>query len=142
MNAVKTPLLLRIGEVSAQSSLPIKTIRYYDEIGLLSPAVERSQAGYRLFRPLVIERLGFIKRAQSLGLSLTEVKDILEVHDQGQLPCDRVKQQIHGKVQTIDQQIRQLQALRAELQDLLNDWQEEPSAHLAETLICPNIETL
>lgn len=86
--------LLKIGEVAAISSLPIKTIRYYEEIGLLIPAVRRSEANYRLFEPTVLGRLAFIKRSQSLGLSLREIQDILAVHDQGQLPCDDVKQNL------------------------------------------------
>lgn len=132
--------LLKIGEVAAQSGLPIKTVRYYDDIGLLSPTVQRSQSGYRLFKPEILERLAFIKRAQSLGLSLNEVKDILSIHDQGRLPCHAAKQQIQDKVQQIAQQIEQLQTLQAELQTLLENWQEEPASDLVRVMICPNLE--
>jgi MerR family transcriptional regulator, copper efflux regulator len=131
---------LKIGEVATQSGLPTKTVRYYDDIGLLTPTVERSDAGYRLFKPEILERLSFIRRAQSLGLSLNEVKEILSVHDQGRLPCREVKQQIQHKVQEITQQIEQLQTLQSELQTLLASWQEEPQLETAETLICPNLE--
>jgi MerR family transcriptional regulator, copper efflux regulator len=131
--------LLKIGEVAEISGLPVKTIRYYDEIELLTPTVERSQTGYRLFRPEVFDRLTFIKRAQSLGLSLTEIKDILNVHDQGKLPCGEVKHQIEEKVSTITQQIRELTARKAELQSLLTHWQEHPSADRATKTICPNL---
>ncbi len=131
---------LKIGEVATQSGLPTKTVRYYDDIGLLTPTVERSQVGYRLFKPETLERLSFIRRAQSLGLSLNEVKEILSVHDQGRLPCREVKQQIQSKVQDITQQIEQLQTLQSELQTLLASWQEEPDAEPASELICPNLE--
>ncbi len=133
-------LALKIGEAAAKSGLPVKTIRYYDDIGLLAPTVERSQSGYRLFMPQVIDRLAFIKRAQSLGLSLVEVKEILAVHDRGLLPCEKVKGQIQDKVAQISEQIEQLNTLRTELQTVLSQWQEQPATELIEATICPNIE--
>ncbi len=132
--------ILKIGEAAAKSGLPVKTIRYYDEIGLLTTTVERSESGYRLFTPQVLDRLAFIKRAQSLGLSLVEVKEVLAVHDRGLLPCEKVKGQIQGKVDQITAQIEQLNALRTELQSVLSQWQEQPEIELIETTICPNLE--
>ncbi len=129
---------LKIGEIAQRSGLPIKTIRYYDEIGLLAPMVERSDAGYRLFKPDVLDRLAFIRHAQTLGLSLAEVKEILAVHDQGLLPCGTVKQQIQDKVERISEQIKHLEALRHDLQAVLMQWQEDPP--FAESTICPNLE--
>jgi DNA-binding transcriptional MerR regulator len=131
--------LLKIGEVAEASGLPVKTIRYYDEIELLTPTVERSQTSYRLFHREVFDRLTFIKRAQSLGLSLAEIKDILKVHDQGELPCGEIKHQIQEKVSVIAQQIEELTIRKTELQSLLAQWQEYPSADLAVQTICPNL---
>lgn len=131
--------LIKIGEVAETSGLPVKTIRYYDEIELLTPTRERSQTGYRLFRQEVFDRLTFIKRAQSFGLSLSEVKDILDVHDQGNLPCVEVKQHIQEKVFSITQQIEELTSRKAELLSLLTRWQEHPSANSATKIICPNL---
>jgi MerR family transcriptional regulator, copper efflux regulator len=132
---------LKIGEVSAISGLPVKTIRYYEEIGLLAPTVERSQAGYRLFRSHVLNRLAFIKRSQALGLSLNEVQEILSVHDDGQLPCGEVKQHLQAKVSEINQQIEALQTLKAELQGILSGWQDQPPSDRIAQTICPNIQT-
>lgn len=131
---------MRIGEVAKQSGLPVKTIRYYEEINLLAPAVERSQAGYRLFDAQVLNRLSFIKRAQSLGLSLSEVAAILQVHDQGQLPCGEVKQHLETKLVAIAQQIAALETLRTELEGVLSGWQEQPPRHLIHQTICPNLQ--
>ncbi|MER3431983.1 MAG: heavy metal-responsive transcriptional regulator [Leptolyngbya sp. ERB_1_1] len=133
-------MTLKISEAAAKSGLPVKTIRYYDDIGLLNPTVERSSSGYRLFMPQVIERLAFIKRAQSLGLSLVEVKEILAIHDRGILPCEKVKGQIQDKVAQITEQIEQLNTLRTELQTVLAQWQEQPATELIEATICPNLE--
>jgi DNA-binding transcriptional MerR regulator len=131
---------LKIGEVASHSGMSVKTIRYYEEIGLLVPTTTRSPSGYRLFNPEVLNRLAFIRRAQSLGLSLSEIQDILAVHDSGQLPCGAVKQHLQQKVKEITEQIAALEILRSELQGLLSGWQEQPPPHrLAET-ICPNIQ--
>ncbi|HEY9639920.1 MAG TPA: heavy metal-responsive transcriptional regulator [Coleofasciculaceae cyanobacterium] len=134
--------LLKIGEVAAQSKLPIKTVRYYDEIGLLAPTVERSPAGYRLFQEPVLNRLAFIKRSQALGLSLTEVQEILRVHDQGQLPCGEMKQHLESKLAEINQQIEALKTLKAELQGILSGWQEKPEGDRIGQTICPNIQDI
>lgn len=133
--------LLKIGEVAAISGLPVKTIRYYEEIGLLTPTVERSQSGYRLFTQSVLNRLAFIKRSQSLGLSLSEVQQILQVHDHGQLPCGEVKQHLETKVADINQQIEALETLKTELQGILSGWQDQPSRDRLAQTICPNIQT-
>lgn len=141
MPALSSQQLLRIGEVAGKCQLPIKTVRYYDEFGLLTPTVQRSESGYRLFDDRVLSRLAFIKRAQSLGLSLGEIRDILQVHDRGELPCGEVKHYLQDKVQTITQQIAALELLRTELQSLLADWEEHPSAERAEKTICPNLQS-
>lgn len=141
MNTVATEKLLRIGEVASSSNLPIKTVRYYEEIGLLTSTVSRSESNYRLFEPTVLRRLAFIKRSQSLGLSLRQIQDILKVHDQGQIPCGEVKQNLQKKVQQVTEQIEALQLLRSELQGLLSGWQDQPDADIAAQTICPNLET-
>ena len=126
-----------IGSVAKESGIPIKTIRYYDELALLKTS-GRTEGGYRLFSADVLSRLKFIKRAQSLGLSLSEIKEFLEVHDQGNLPCDHIKVKLEDKVADIDRQIRQLQLLKQELEGLLSGWETLPD-HPEET-ICPIIE--
>ncbi|MGJ3246801.1 MAG: heavy metal-responsive transcriptional regulator [Elainellaceae cyanobacterium] len=132
---------LKIGDIASESGLPVKTIRYYEEIGLLVPTVERSEAGYRLFDPAVLNRLAFIKRAQSLGLSLQEIHQILGIHDEGQLPCGEVKQHLEVKVESISAQIEALEMLRAELQGILSGWQEQPAPDRIAKTICPNLQS-
>ena len=129
--------LLFIGQVAAQSSLPVKTIRYYADLGLLN-SLERTEGGYRQFSSEVITRLAFIKRAQSLGLSLQEIGEILKVYDQGELPCGDIKQKLSKKLLQIDHQIEQLMTLRAELSGLLVGW-ENPATR--EATICPILQS-
>ena len=132
--------LLRIGEVAKRSGLSVKTVRYYEEIGLLGPTVERSESGYRLFEPPVLNRLAFIRRAQSLGLSLIEIAKILEVHDQGELPCGEVKQHLETRLKAIAEQIEALEILQSELQGILSGWQDQPPPERIAQTICPNLQ--
>lgn len=134
--------LLKIGEVADISQLPIKTIRYYEELGLLTPTVSRSESNYRLFQPSVLPRLAFIRRAQSLGLTLREIQDILQVHDEGQLPCGEVKHNLQRKVQQLNEQIASLEILRRELTQLLNGWQEFSTTQPSAQMICPNLDAV
>jgi len=132
---------MKIGQVAAISGFPIKTIRYYEDIGLLEPSVERSESGYRLFEESVLGRLGFIKRAKSLGLSLREISEILVIRDRGELPCKEVKQKLTSKVQDITSQIEALENLKTELQEILQYWQEKPSTNQLIETVCPNIQS-
>jgi MerR family transcriptional regulator, copper efflux regulator len=131
---------LKIGEVALQSRLSVKTIRYYDEIGLLGPNVDRSDSGYRLFSPQVLKRLAFIRRAQALGLHLNEVQQILQVHDQGELPCGEVRMHLEAKVMEVREQIAALETLKVELEGILSGWQDQPAGGWLEQTICPNLQ--
>lgn len=126
-----------IGAIAKQSDIPIRTIRYYDDLGLLKTN-GRTEGGYRLFDSDVFVRLKFIKRAQNLGLSLSEIKEFLEVHDRGDLPCDQIKVKLEEKLIAIEQHIQQLQILKQELKGLLSGWQKIPEQ--PEETICPIIE--
>jgi DNA-binding transcriptional MerR regulator len=126
-----------IGSVAKGSGVPIKTIRYYEELGLLK-ASGRTEGGFRLFNSDVLARLNFIKRAQSLGLSLSQIKEFLDVHDGGNLPCEHIEAKLQDKVAAIDEQIQQLLILREELSGLLSGW-KMISENSVQT-ICPIIE--
>lgn len=140
MRTLKVGSGLKIGEIAKHSGLPIKTIRYYTDIGLLTPHVARSPTGYRLYESSVLNRLAFIRRTQALGLSLTEIHDILKIHDQGELPCGQVKQYLETKVAEIGAQIQQLELLRREVQGILSGWQEPLPTAYQEQTICPNLK--
>lgn len=127
----------QIGSVAKKSGVPIKTIRYYEDLGLLKSS-GRTEGGFRLFKSDVLARLSFIKRAQNLGMSLLEIKEFLNVHDQGDLPCDHVKVKLNEKLDEIERQIRQLQVLKLELTGLLSGWEKIPET--SEATICPIIE--
>ncbi|ELS34688.1 MULTISPECIES: heavy metal-responsive transcriptional regulator [Pseudanabaena] len=127
-------LLLQIGQVAAKSQVPIKTIRYYEELGLVKSA-GRTEGKFRLFAPETIARIAFIKRLQKLGLSLQEIAEILAVYDRGLTPCAEIKQQLERQILEIDRRITELMTLRSEISELLEDWTPHPKAIAGE--ICP-----
>jgi DNA-binding transcriptional MerR regulator len=135
--AIQETVLLKIGEVALKSGVPIKTIRYYEELGLLK-ASKRTNAQFRLFKPSVVSRLAFIKRLQSLGFTLQEIGECLAVYDQGNLPCDNIQAKLEKQVDTVNQRITELILLRTELTNLLQHWSTSPEEKPG--VICPNLE--
>src|SRR5262249_36777979 len=99
-----------IGELAAEFGLNPKTLRYYEQIGLL-PAPRRTRAGYRLY-VADRERLGFILKARSIGLTLDEIVEILALQRQGQRPCGHVLTLLDRKGAAIDQQLRAREDVR------------------------------
>ena len=79
-----------IGDVSRQTGLSIHTIRFYEAEGLLREP-SRTESGYRVFSPHTIDQLQFIRKAQALGLSLEDVRELLRVADKGTPPCEHVR---------------------------------------------------
>ncbi len=114
----KDKKLLFIGEVAARSGIPIKTIRYYEEFGLLKLS-GRTKGGYRQFSSDVFSRLNFIKQTQSLGLTLQEIGELLRIYDLKKPLTTAVKQQIQERISLIDRQIEKLRYLQSELRKLL-----------------------
>lgn len=131
--------LLLIGQVTDISGIPIRTIRYYESLGLIKSS-RRTEGGFRQFSLDVLTRLAFIKRAQNLGLSLEEIGNILQVYDQGQAPCGEIKEKLQDKLLQIDRQIDQLLTLRSEIKGLLSGWKNIGDQY--EDTICPIIQNI
>ncbi|HEY4410376.1 MAG TPA: heavy metal-responsive transcriptional regulator [Acidimicrobiia bacterium] len=106
-----------ISEVVRQSGVPAKTLRYYEELGLLRPA--RTPSGYREYDDRVFDRLTFIRSAQALGLSLAEIGGIVKLRDDGEAPCAHVSELLRERSAAIARTIRQLRVLQSELRDLV-----------------------
>jgi MerR family transcriptional regulator, copper efflux regulator len=130
-------VLLKIGELSAQSGVSIKTIRYYEELGLLK-AIDRTEGHFRLFETNTVTRLIFIKRLQSLGLSLQEIGECLVVYDRGNLPCSDIHGKLEQQITEIDRQVGELLLLRQELVNILQHWSAKIDRQPG--TICPNLK--
>ena len=109
---------MRIGEVANRSGVPIKTIRYYEEIGVLAEP-ERSASRYRDYEPDVIDRLRFIRASQAFGLSLGEIREIVAYRDRGEVPCAHVLDLLRRRSREIDERIVELQQARSVLDGLV-----------------------
>lgn len=109
---------LRIGNLAQASGVPAKTIRFYEEIGLLPPA-QRAGNGYRLYGGGDVQRLRFIRNARSLGFSLDDLKEVVALRDQGEAPCRYVAHLLEVRAAEIEERIRQLQELQQDLQQLV-----------------------
>jgi MerR family Zn(II)-responsive transcriptional regulator of zntA len=127
---------LRIGELAAELGLNPKTIRYYEQIGLL-PAVPRTESGYRLYGAADIERLRFIGKAKAVGLSLEEIGEILALRREGRAPCEHVLELLNRKLAAVDRQLRALRDFRRELLGLR---EEAARTATAEACVCGIIE--
>ncbi len=117
MRSGDSPRGWRIGELAAELGMNPRTLRYYEAIGLLPPP-RRTPSGYRLYGAAERERLRFIRRARAIGLSLSEIREILQLRDAGRRPCAHVLTMLDRKIALLDRQIRALEAFRRELQAL------------------------
>ena len=106
---------LTVGRVARQTGLSAKALRLYETNGLIDPP-ERTPAGYRTYSEDAFPELHFIRQAQTLGLSLKEIKRILDLQRQGQQPCELVTGLLDEHLAEIDRRIADLQALRVTLQ--------------------------
>lgn len=106
-----------IGDLAKRTSLTVKTVRYYEAVGILSrPA--RTPAGYRVYGKQDEERLRFVKAAQRIGLHLDDIREILAFRDRGEAPCAFVRGRIRQEAAGLDQRIEELKRLREELRAL------------------------
>ncbi|MDB4222215.1 Cu(I)-responsive transcriptional regulator [Granulosicoccus sp.] len=110
---------MNIGDAAEQSGLPVKTVRYYDEIGLVSPA--RSDSGYRAYSTVDLHRLQFVARARSLGFSLDDCRHLLSLYDDETRASADVKRIVREKLVEVDKKIEELQGLRNTLTHLADN---------------------
>lgn len=102
---------MRIGELAAATGTTTKTLRFYDTAGLVHPST-RSPAGYRDYDAHAVDRVGFILRGRAAGLTLAQIREILDLRDAGTAPCDHVQRTLDQQLATLEQHIAELTALR------------------------------
>ncbi|MBK8190107.1 MAG: heavy metal-responsive transcriptional regulator [Vampirovibrionales bacterium] len=105
------------GELAKQASVNVETLRYYEREQLL-PAPSRTEAGYRMYGAQDLTRVRFIRRAQDLGFSLAEIRDLLALRHDASQSVGVVKQLAEHKIQTINEKIQSLEAMKAALTQL------------------------
>ena len=105
---------MRIGQLAVQTGYSVRTIRFYEQSGLL-PAPSRTPAGYRSYDQDAVTRLRFVRSAQALGLSLAEIAEVLRIRDHQGPPCSYVAELLDTHIGALDARIKELTALRDEL---------------------------
>ena len=124
-----------IGDLGAAARLSAKTIRFYEQCGLL-PAPPRTPGGYRDYPAGAANRLAFIRRAQAAGLTLAEISNILHIRDGGQAPCQHVTALIAGHLVQVEQRLAELTRTRDALAELHARAVATEPADCAESQIC------
>jgi DNA-binding transcriptional MerR regulator len=108
---------MRIGELARRTGTTTKTIRFYEEIGLL-PAPDRSPNDYRDYPEAAVDRLRFVRDAQATGLTLTEIGSILDLRSDGEATCQHVVGLLEHHLDALDEHIAALRRTREKLADL------------------------
>lgn len=108
---------MQIRELSKQAGVNAKTIRYYEEVGILPPAT-RQPNGYREYEQVDVERLKLVAGARRLEFSLEEIREILDLRDRGIAPCGVLLDLLNQKADSISQRIAELELLQTDLRAL------------------------
>ena len=108
---------MRIGEIAARARVPTKTIRFWEAEGLLPPP-PRTAAGYRDYDAEIVERLAFIRNAQSAGLRLDQIRQVLAISDTGEPPCEHVQDLVATRLAEVESRIAELTHARRTLEAL------------------------
>lgn len=125
---------MNVGEAARRAGLPAKTIRYYEEIGLIAPA--RADNGYRAYSGDDVHRLAFLKRARALGFSIEDCRQLMALYrDRSRASAD-VRRIAEAHVQAIEEKLRELQAMRTTLQKLIH------ACHGDDRPDCPILEDM
>lgn len=125
---------MNIGDVAERSGLPAKTIRYYEDIGLIRP--QRGANGYRAFGGNDVHKLAFLGRARSLGFSIEECRALLALYEDEGRASSEVKQVAETHLEQIERKIAELQGMRATLARLIH------RCHGDERPDCPILDDL
>lgn len=126
---------MNIGQAANLSGLPAKTLRYYEEIGLVQPGRVLGN-DYRDYSDADVEHLRFLQRARAVGFSLDVCRELLDLYRDENRRCSQVKKLVLEKIEQVETQLQELHALKAVLTDMANGCAGDESAE------CSIIDTL
>ena len=128
---------LTIGKVAERAGVRIDTLRYYERQGVIEEP-ERTSSNYRVYEEDTVLRVRFVKRAQELGFTLVEIKELLDLRVTESASCADVRRRALAKVADLDRKIGSLQAMREALSKLA----DECSGQDAPVSVCPILDAL
>ncbi len=126
------------GAAAKELGIGIQTLHFYEQQGLI-PHPPRTAANYRVYPPEIVERVRFVRKAQALGFSLDEIKEILALAQKGTSPCGRVQASLAEKLNEVDRRLKELSVFRAELASLIAR-AVELSSHETQAQVCSIVE--
>lgn len=109
----------KIGEVASRAHVNKETVRYYEKRELI-PEPDRRRSGYRIFTQRHIDQITFIKRAQQLGFTLSEIKELLELRIDEDITCSEIRSEARHKYQDVIAKIEDLERIKKTLVDLID----------------------
>lgn len=126
---------MMIGALAEAAGLPARTVRYYERRGLL-PEPRRAGNGYRVYDGATLARLRFIRSAQTAGLTLSEIRRVIEIRDEGAAPCGHVGALLAEKLGEVRERRHQLESLEQEIERLIERGDRLDPADCAADDIC------
>lgn len=114
----------KIGEVAKVTGVGIETLRFYEKSGLVDRP-SRTASGYRVYDASIIDRIAFIKKAQVLGFTLDEIRELISHKRAGENPCGHVRAKVKSRLAELDERIRQMTLYRNELAAELKQWEKK-----------------
>jgi DNA-binding transcriptional MerR regulator len=129
-------MALSTGQVAKASGVNIQTVRFYEREGLLAPP-RRSASGYRQYTDDAVRIVTFIKRAQELGFTLREARELLRLRTLGPKRAEAAKSAAEAKIRDVDEKLRDLTAMRSALASLVSACRRAGG-----TITCPILEAL
>ncbi len=102
---------MTIGAVARKSGCPVRTLRFYEERGLILP-LGRTAKGYRLYGPEALGDLAFLKAGKRLGLALDQIGELLRIRSSGRCPCSRTRELLEGRLAEVEGALQELGELR------------------------------
>lgn len=130
------PGMMTIGQLAKEAGVNVETVRFYEREGII-PQPARPQTGYRLYGPQIARRIRFIREAQDLGFSLTEIRQLLALRVDPTTSCAEVKSAAEAKISSIDEKIEALRTMRKALVVITNTCSGE-----GPTTDCPILDAL
>jgi len=109
---------MQIGAIARKGGVTVDAVRFYERRGLL-PRAARSAGGFRQYQEQDVETLGFIRRAQALGFTLAEIRDLLQLRVSRLQPCAPVCRRLERKISQVRKKLESLRELELELQAAL-----------------------
>ncbi len=130
---------MRINQLAQQSGVSAKTIRYYEEIGLL-PAAVRAENGYREYRQSSLDLLRFIRRCRDLQISIDSIRKLVKVQAFGSAPCEEVELIVRDQLNNVRGTIKEMQLLEEDLARLASSCEEQnvSKCQILKSLQTPN----